>query len=157
VLKSAWAAVTARSLLGAAGRRHPSLPGLPFLTRAALGAGLLIGSGDEASAREATARLPQGPPCTERVDATYYHRSLAGERMANGQPYDPRNPRLASSNRHRLGTLLLLRRADGAAAITVEVMDRGSADLGVDLSEAAFEILGPLREGRIPVCVEVIR
>jgi rare lipoprotein A (peptidoglycan hydrolase) len=95
--------------------------------------------------------------CTDRVDATYYHRSLAGEQMANGQPYDPRNPRLASSNRHRLGTVLLLRRLDGPGAIRVEVMDRGSPALGVDLSEAAFELLGSLREGRIPVCVEVLQ
>jgi rare lipoprotein A (peptidoglycan hydrolase) len=91
------------------------------------------------------------------LDATYYHPSLAGELMANGQPYDPRNPRLASSNRHRLGTLLLLRRADGATAVVVEVMDRGSAELALDLSEAAFQRLGPLPEGRIPVCVEVVR
>ena len=77
--------------------------------------------------------------------------------MANGQLYDPRNPRIASSNRHRLGILLLLRRADGAAAVRVEVMDRGSPELGLDLSEAAFQQLGPLWEGRIPVCVEVIR
>ena len=108
-------------------------------------------------ARERAVGRSQTPGCTVRVDATYYDRSLAGEPMANGQPYDPRNPRLASSNRHRLGTVLLLRRTDGTAAITVEIMDRGSAELGVDLSEAAFELLAPLREGRIPVCVEVIR
>lgn len=99
----------------------------------------------------------QSRPCAERLDATYYHPSLVGETMANGQPYDPRNPRLASSNRHRLGTLLLLRRADGAASVTVEVMDRGSTELALDLSEAAFQRLGPLQEGRIPVCVEVVR
>jgi rare lipoprotein A (peptidoglycan hydrolase) len=99
----------------------------------------------------------QTPACAERLEATYYHPSLVGEPMANGQPYDPRNPRLASSNRHRLGTVLLLRRADGSAAVEVEVMDRGSADLGLDLSEAAFQRLGPLQEGRIPVCVQVVR
>jgi rare lipoprotein A (peptidoglycan hydrolase) len=101
--------------------------------------------------------LAQTRPCAERLDATYYHPSLAGEAMANGRPYDPRNPRLASSNRHRLGTVLLLRRADGAAAVVVEIMDRGSTDLGLDLSEAAFQRLGSLQEGRIPVCVEVVR
>ena len=101
--------------------------------------------------------VAQAPPCAERLDATYYHPSLVGEPMANGQRYDPRNPRLASSNQHRLGTLLLLRRADGTAAVVVEVMDRGSPQLGLDLSEAAFERLAPLGEGRVPVCVEVIR
>jgi rare lipoprotein A (peptidoglycan hydrolase) len=125
--------------------------------RAAIAGSLLLPGGAPVLARERTGLLAQTPLCTERVDATYYDRSLAGEPMANGQPYDPRNPRLASSNRHRLGTVLLLRRADGAAAITVEVMDRGGAELGVDLSEAAFERLAPLREGRIPVCVEVVR
>ena len=101
--------------------------------------------------------LEQTPPCAERLDATYYDPSLTGEPMANGQPYDPRNPRLASSNRHRLGTVLLLRRADSARAVVVEVMDRGSPELGLDLSEAAFQQLAPLREGRVPVCVEVVR
>jgi rare lipoprotein A (peptidoglycan hydrolase) len=125
--------------------------------QAALVPALLVGSEAQALARESAPAFSQTPSCTDRVDATFYHPSLAGERMANGQTYDPRNPRLASSNRHRLGTLLLLRRADGTAAIRVEVMDRGSPELGVDLSEAAFELLGPLREGRIPVCVEVIR
>jgi rare lipoprotein A (peptidoglycan hydrolase) len=100
--------------------------------------------------------LQQVRPCTERLDATFYHPSLAGELMANGQLYDPRNPRIASSNRHRLGTLLLLRRVDGTAAVRVQVMDRGSSELGLDLSEAAFQHLGPLWEGRIPVCVEVL-
>jgi rare lipoprotein A (peptidoglycan hydrolase) len=102
--------------------------------------------------------LWQAAPCPERLDATYYHPSLTGEVMANGQPYDPRNVRLASSNRHRLGTLLRLRRADRpAGAVVVEVMDRGSEQLGLDLSEAAFEQLAPLREGRVLVCVEVLR
>ena len=113
----------------------------------------------EAAANAAPLAAPgtQTRPCAERLEATYYHPSLAGEPMANGQPYDPRNPRLASSNRHRLGTLLLLRRVDGAASVTVEIMDRGSAELTLDLSEAAFQRLGPLQEGRIPVCVEVVR
>ncbi len=101
--------------------------------------------------------LGQTPACAERLDATYYDPSLAGEPMANGQPYDPRNPRLASSNRHRLGTLLLLRRTDSARAVVVEVMDRGSPELSLDLSEAAFQQLAPLQVGRVAVCVEVVR
>jgi rare lipoprotein A (peptidoglycan hydrolase) len=141
-----------------AGRRGGShLPSIRLLASAVFLSGVLSAWAGNANALEPSAVSPRAPSCAERLDATYYHRSLTGERMANGQPYDPRNPRLASSNRHRLGTLLLLRRADGAAAITVEVMDRGSAELGVDLSEAAFELLAPLRDGRIPVCVEVIR
>ena len=64
---------------------------------------------------------------------------------------------MASSNHYRLGTLLSLRRADSAAAVTVEIMDRGSTELSLDLSEAAFQRLGALSEGRIPVCVEVVR
>jgi hypothetical protein len=102
--------------------------------------------------------LWQAVPCPERLDATYYHPSLTGEVMANGQPYDPRNVRLASSNRHRLGALLRLTRADRpAGAVVVEVMDRGSEHLGLDLSEAAFEQLAPLREGRVAICVEMLR
>jgi len=127
-----------------------------------LAAATIVGSALAVAAGAAGAAPLPAPPtptpaCAERLDATYYDPSLAGETMANGQRYDPRNPRVASSNRHRLGTLLLLRRADGAAAVVVEIMDRGSPDVGLDLSEAAFQRLGSLQEGRIPVCVEVVR
>lgn len=130
-----------------------------MLAAAALvGGAVAVTAGSVGTPTPAGAQTPTPTrPCAERFEATYYHPSLAGEAMANGQPYDPRNPRLASSNRHRLGTVLLLRRADGTAAVVVEVMDRGSGDLGVDLSEAAFQRLGSLQEGRIPVCVEVVR
>ena len=127
-----------------------------LVAAALIGGALAVAQGPGRPAIPAVV-LAQTLPCAERLDATYYHPSLAGQAMANGQPYDPRNPRLASSNRHRLGTVLLLRRADGAAAVVVEIMDRGSPELGLDLSEAAFQRLGSLQEGRIPVCVEVVR
>jgi len=127
------------------------------LVAAALVAAVLAVAERSAAAAAAAEPTAQTPPCAERLDATYYDPSLAGQPMANGQPYDPRNPQLASSNRHHLGTHLLLRRADGVATVVVEVMDRGSPELGLDLSEAAFQRLGSLQEGRIPVCVEVVR
>jgi rare lipoprotein A (peptidoglycan hydrolase) len=103
----------------------------------------------------------QGLACTPSAtstgrltEATYYHPSLAGEPMANGVPYDPRNPLQASSNRYPLGTLLLLSRTDGTASLVVQVMDHGSSTLDLDLSEAGFSRLAPLQAGRVPVCAE---
>jgi rare lipoprotein A (peptidoglycan hydrolase) len=139
--------LVAAHLPRAAGRRGGShLPSIRLLARAVFLSGVLSARAGNAGALEPSAVSPQVLSCAERLDATYYHPSLAGEPMANGRPYDPRNPRLASSNRHRLGTLLRLRRVDGAAAVVVEIMDRGSPQLSLDLSEAAFEQLAPLRE-----------
>lgn len=91
---------------------------------------------------------------TTTAQATYYHPSLVGEPMANGQPYDPANPLFASTNRYPLGTVLLLTRPDGGARTVVQVADRGSPRLDIDLSEAAFRRLAPLTAGRVVVCVE---
>jgi rare lipoprotein A (peptidoglycan hydrolase) len=134
----------------AASRGEPSPYALGRLLSLAILSGALI-------TWTSSATILRALPCTEQVDATYYHPSLAGDAMANGRPYDPHNPVLAASNRYRLGTLLLLSRLDGHGAVLVEVMDRGSPELGVDLSEAAFQVLEPLSVGRIPVCVRAIR
>jgi rare lipoprotein A (peptidoglycan hydrolase) len=91
------------------------------------------------------------------LSATYYHPSLVGEQMANGRYYDPRNPTIAASNSYPLGTVLRVRHLHSTAYLDVEVMDRGSDDLDLDLSEAGFARLAPLVVGRVAVCAEIIR
>jgi rare lipoprotein A (peptidoglycan hydrolase) len=90
----------------------------------------------------------------ELGQATYYHPSLVNQPMANGRPYDPANPSLAASNRYRLGTVLRVTRVDRPEVIVVEVADRGSDGVELDLSEAAFARLAALSEGNIVVCIE---
>ena len=95
-------------------------------------------------------------PAAQLAQATYYHPTLQSQVMANGRSYDAQSPLLAASNHYRLGTVLRVRRADAAATVVVEVVDRGGETLELDLSEAAFARLAPLDQGRVAVCVEAI-
>jgi rare lipoprotein A len=97
---------------------------------------------------------------TLRGRATYYADSLAGRPTASGQPYDP----TAFTAAHRdlpFGTELEVSRDDGRS-VRVRVNDRGpfgrAAARGVilDLSRAAAEQIGMIREGVIEVRAVVI-
>jgi rare lipoprotein A (peptidoglycan hydrolase) len=88
--------------------------------------------------------------------ATYYHPSLHGLRMANGVAYNRWDPMIAANNWYPLGTLLKVTRQGTDQHIYVRVQDRGSRALTLDLSEAGFTQLGGLREGRIPVWIEIV-
>jgi rare lipoprotein A (peptidoglycan hydrolase) len=88
--------------------------------------------------------------------ATYYHPSLHGGVMANGERYNRWNPEIAACNWYPLGTVLKVTRRGSEAHVYVQVKDRGSPALTLDLSEGAFQRLGHLPEGRIAVLVEVV-
>ena len=88
--------------------------------------------------------------------ATYYHPSLQGGVMANGERYNRWDPAIAACNWYPLGTLLKVTRRGSDASIYVQIKDRGSAALTLDLTEAGFARLGSLGEGRIPVSIEII-
>jgi rare lipoprotein A len=89
--------------------------------------------------------------------ATYYHPSLHGGRMANGEIYNRWDPAIAASNWYPLGTLLRVTRQETGEHLYVHVKDRGSRALTLDLSEAGFSHLGGLREGRIRVWIERVQ
>jgi rare lipoprotein A (peptidoglycan hydrolase) len=93
---------------------------------------------------------------TTGTTATYYHPSLHGLRMANGLPYNRWDPMIAANNWYPLGTLLKVTRQGSDQYIYVRVQDRGSRALTLDLSEAGFTRLGGLREGRIPIWLEIV-
>lgn len=90
--------------------------------------------------------------------ATYYADSLAGNRTASGEPYDPK----VHSAAHRklpFGTVVRVVRQDTKAATYVRVNDRGpfaGRDRIIDLSRAAAEELEMIRAGVVPVRVEVL-
>jgi rare lipoprotein A (peptidoglycan hydrolase) len=88
--------------------------------------------------------------------ATYYHPSLQGAVMANGERYNRWDPAIAACNWYPLGTLLKVTRPGTDASIHVQIKDRGSAALTLDLTEAGFARLGYLGEGRIPVSIEIV-
>ncbi len=88
--------------------------------------------------------------------ATYYHPSLHGGVMANGERYNRWDPEIAACNWFPLGTVLKVTRLGTENWIYVRVKDRGSRALTLDLSEAAYQHLGRLGEGRIPISIEVV-
>ena len=54
------------------------------MSQGPFGGGLFIVAGSQVLAREASVLLSQTPPCTDRVDATYYDRIKLGEAVAAG-------------------------------------------------------------------------
>ncbi len=92
-----------------------------------------------------------------QTTATFYHPSLHGGVMRWGGTYDRWDPTIAASNAYPAGTPLRVTRVGTDRSIQVTVRDTGAPALTLDLSEAGFQLLGSLSEGRIPVVVEVVR
>lgn len=91
--------------------------------------------------------------------ASYYADSLAGNRTASGERYDPR----ALTAAHRtlpFGTVVRVVRADGKGeAVIVRITDRGpfaGERRIIDLSRAAAERLQMIRAGVLDVRVEIL-
>lgn len=96
------------------------------------------------------ARLVQG-------EITYYHPSLAGGVMfcPPHNRYDPSDPNIAAAVSWPCGTRLRIWRDE--RFVDVIVQDTGLLGHNhVDLSEAAFQRLGILAEGRVSVLIEVL-
>ena len=94
----------------------------------------------------------------EYGNATYYHPSLHGGTMANGEPYNRYDPSIAASPFFRLGTVVRVTRLATGATIVVTVKDRAPSPgfMWIDLSEAAFVQLSPFNTGRFEVQLEIL-
>ncbi|MDE0195671.1 MAG: septal ring lytic transglycosylase RlpA family protein, partial [bacterium] len=99
---------------------------------------------------------PNGPPADAVAgDATFYHHSLAGNPMYCGGIYDPDNATIAASTTYDCGTRLRVWR--GIHYVDVTVQDTGRFPVNdIDLSPAAFNLIGLPAEGRIRVHIEVL-
>lgn len=89
---------------------------------------------------------------------SYYSDSLAGNRTANGEIYDP-TKYTAASRTLAFGTKLRVTRIDNERSVEVRVNDRGPFGRRkriLDLSRAAAEQLDMIRAGVVRVRVEVI-
>jgi len=95
---------------------------------------------------------------TLRGQASYYADSLAGNRTASGERYDPRE--LTAAHRSLpFGTVVRVTRADGRASVIVRITDRGpfaGKRRIIDLSRVAAERLDMVRAGVLDVRVEVL-
>jgi hypothetical protein len=104
--------------------------------------------------------------------ATFYAGDFQGRIMAGGGVFDMNDAGTTASNRWPLGTMLRVRRVAGGpwdatlsmeqrsryfgASILVTVRDRGAFTHELDLSRAAFALLGRTDEGVIRVAVEPV-
>lgn len=89
--------------------------------------------------------------------ATYYADSLAGNKTANGERYDPKQ--LTAAHRTLpFGTLVEVKRKDGRS-VRVRINDRGpfAKKRIIDLSRKAAEELEMMREGVVSVTVTVVK
>jgi rare lipoprotein A len=89
--------------------------------------------------------------------ATYYSSRLAGHRTASGERYDP-NQFTAAHPAIPFGTHVRVTRTDGnSRTVIVRVNDRCSGRKKIiDLSRAAAAQLEMLRDGLVPVELEVV-
>ncbi|MCB0571585.1 MAG: septal ring lytic transglycosylase RlpA family protein [Phaeodactylibacter sp.] len=90
--------------------------------------------------------------------AAYYHDDFEGRKTNSGETYNP-NQMTAAHMRHPFNTMLRVTRLDNNKSVIVRVNDRGPYITGrvVDLSRAAAEKLGMLKEGVAEVKVEVVK
>ncbi|MFC7735684.1 septal ring lytic transglycosylase RlpA family protein [Roseomonas sp. GCM10028921] len=88
----------------------------------------------------------------QRGKASYYHRSLHGRQMANGERFDTRS-NSAASRTLPLGTTARVKNLETGRSATVEVEDRGPYARGriLDVSPRTAEQLGMREDGVAPV------
>ena len=91
-------------------------------------------------------------------EITYYHPSLAGGVMycPPHNRYDPADARIAAANTWPCGTRLRIWRDERYVDVVVQDTGGGLGSNHVDLSEAAFQRLAILPEGRVSVLIEVL-
>jgi rare lipoprotein A len=99
---------------------------------------------------------------TQTGEATFYASSFQGEQTASGVSLD--NRKLFAAHRsYPFGTVARVTNLKNGRSVTVVVVDRGPYGENrregaiIDISRAAAEKLGMIRDGRVPVRVEVLK
>lgn len=91
--------------------------------------------------------------------ATYYSDSLAGNRTANGERYNPR-ALTAASRELPFGTIVRVVRKDNKRSVIIRINDRGpyrNRDRILDLSRAAAESLNMIHDGVVDIRAEILK
>jgi rare lipoprotein A len=79
--------------------------------------------------------------------------------MANGKYFDE-NKFTCATRLYQLGTILRITNINTGAGVTVEVTDRVGKRFGatrIDLSKRAFSEIADLKQGLVPIKVEVLK
>lgn len=90
-------------------------------------------------------------------DASYYADKFIGRTTASGEAYDP-DAMTAAHRSLPFGTRVRVTRLSTGESVVVRINDRGPFVRGriIDLSHAAARELAMLREGVVPVMIEVV-
>jgi expansin (peptidoglycan-binding protein) len=134
------------------------LPGAGFLWVAGLSLLLYWGT-VIASATGGTGGLPSGLAflSAETGEASWYGPQFHGEATASGEIFDMHN--LTAAHRTLpLGSYVQVRNLDNGRTVVVKINDRGPYAKGrsIDLSYAAAERLGMVRDGEAPVEITLL-
>lgn len=94
---------------------------------------------------------------TKTSIASYYHDKFNGRRTASGDIFN--NKEFTAAHRKlAFGTKVKVTNLRNGKSVTVEVNDRGPfhSSRALDLSKAAFDEIGDLRKGTMPIEYEVL-
>lgn len=89
--------------------------------------------------------------------ASYYHDKFNGRKTASGEIFN--NSELTAAHRKLpFGTLVKVTNLRNGKSVTVEVNDRGPfhSSRALDLSKAAFDEIGDLNRGTMPIEYEIL-
>ncbi|WP_262148518.1 septal ring lytic transglycosylase RlpA family protein [Chryseobacterium foetidum] len=89
--------------------------------------------------------------------ASYYHDKFNGKKTASGEVFD--NSKLTAANRTLpFGTLVKVTNLNNGEEVIVRINDRGPyhSSRALDLSKAAFDEIGNIASGKIPIEYEVV-
>ena len=101
--------------------------------------------------------LAPDPGQTAHGKASYYADKFIGRTTANGETYDP-DALTAAHRTLPFGTRVRVTRLSNGESVVVRINDRGPFIRGriIDLSHAAAQELNMMREGVVPVELEVL-
>ena len=85
--------------------------------------------------------------------ATYYASHFHGKRTASGVVFN-NNANMAAHPSLAFGTRIKVTNRNNGKSVVVKVVDRCRCSL--DLSQAAFQSIGALRTGRLPVTIQIL-
>jgi rare lipoprotein A len=89
--------------------------------------------------------------------ASYYHDKFNGRKTASGEVFD--NSKFTAANRTLpFGTNIKVTNLDNGKSVIVKVNDRGPyhSSRSLDMSKAAFNEIGNISHGTIPVEYEIV-
>jgi rare lipoprotein A len=95
---------------------------------------------------------------TEKGKASWYGNEYHGRPTASGEVFDE-NDLTAAHAKYPFGTIVRVKNLNNGKTVDVRINDRGPTRGGriIDLSKAAARQIDMIREGVVPVRIEVLR